>query len=169
MSQDPLLFINENIPMGQRQNPQDVRARHKDWINLYVFVPFAHYVLPSVRVLKTERIRHPQQRESIKGFIASSSQGSRHIQHSGREQEPRAQIYSSIYKFRTKTGSWQGLIGCRGFLVFTDWPVIIPLIGQLSSLWLARVIIPRKPQKHDSGIIFGLVHLSEPVMALVRL
>ena len=35
-----------------------------------------------------------------------------------------------IYKFRTKTGSWQGLIGCRGFLVFTDWPVIIPLIGQ---------------------------------------
>ena len=44
--------------------------------------------------------------------------------------EPWAQIYSSIYKFRTKTGSWQGLIGCRGFLVFTDWPVIIPLIGQ---------------------------------------
>ena len=44
--------------------------------------------------------------------------------------EPRAQIYSSIYKFRTKTGSWQVLIGCRGFLVFTDWPVIIPLIGQ---------------------------------------
>ena len=41
-----------------------------------------------------------------------------------------AQIYSSIYKFRTKTGSWQGLIGSRDFLVFTDWPVIIPLIGQ---------------------------------------
>ena len=66
-----------------------------------------------------------------------------------------------IYKFRTKTGSWQGLIGCRGFLVFTDWPVIIPLIGQSYH--------PRKPWKHDSGIIFGLVHLSEPVMALVRL
>ena len=44
--------------------------------------------------------------------------------------EPWTQIYSSIYKFRTKTGIWQGLIGCRGFLVFTDWPVIIPLIGQ---------------------------------------
>ena len=44
--------------------------------------------------------------------------------------EPWVQIYSSIYKFSTKTGSWQGLIGCRGFLVFTDWPVIIPLIGQ---------------------------------------
>ena len=83
--------------------------------------------------------------------------------------EPRAQIYRSIYKFRTKTGSWQGLIGCR-----VSWYL---LIGQLSSLWLARVIIPligqsyhpRKPRKHDSGIIFGLVHLSEPVMALVRL
>ena len=44
--------------------------------------------------------------------------------------EPQAQIYSSIYKFRTKTGSWPGLIGCRGFLVFTDWPVIIFLICQ---------------------------------------
>ena len=44
--------------------------------------------------------------------------------------EPWVQIYSSIYKFSTKTGSWQGLIGCRGFLVFTDWPVTIPLIGQ---------------------------------------
>ena len=143
-------------------------------------------VTPSVRVPKTERIRHPQQCKSIKGFIASSSQGSCHIQQSGVEQEPRAQIYSSINKFRTKTGSWQGLIGCRCFLVFTDWPVIIPLIGQsyhlsdwpeLSSLWLARVTIsligqsyhPQKSRKHDSGIIFGLVHLSEPVMALVRL
>ena len=87
-------------------------------------------VMPSVRVPKAERRRHPQQCKSIKGFIASSSQGSCHIQHSGVEQEPRAQIYSSVYKFRTKTGSWQGLIGCRGFLVFTDWPVIIPLIGQ---------------------------------------
>ena len=45
-------------------------------------------------------------------------------------QEPGAQIYSSIYKFRKKTGSWQGLIGCRGFLVLTDWPVIIFLTGQ---------------------------------------
>ena len=117
-------------------------------------------VMPSVRVPKTERIRHPQQYKGIKGFIASSSQGSCHTQHSGVEQEPRAQMYSSIYKFRTKTGSWQGLIGCRGFLVFTDWPVIIPLIGQSDH--------PRKPRKHDSGIIFGLVHLSEPVMALVR-
>ena len=35
--------------------------------------------------------------------------------------EPRPQIYSSIYRFRTKTESWQGLIGYRGFLVFTNW------------------------------------------------
>ena len=35
--------------------------------------------------------------------------------------KPRAQIYSSIYRFRTKTESWQGLIGYRGFLVFTNW------------------------------------------------
>ena len=118
-------------------------------------------VMLSVRVPKTERIRHPQQCKSIKGFIASASPGSCHIRHSGVEQEPRAQMYSSIYKFRTKTRSWQGLIGCRGFLVFTDWPVIIPLIGQCYH--------PRNPWKHDSGIIFGLVHLSEPVMALVRL
>ena len=99
---------------------------------LLPFTPVS--VMPSVRVPKTERIRHPQQCKSIKGFIASASPGSCHIRHSGVEQEPRAQMYSSIYKFRTKTGSWQGLIGCRGFLVFTDWPVIIPLIRQLSSL-----------------------------------
>ena len=96
--------------------------------------PHGQSVMPRVRVPKTERIRRPQQCKSIKGFIASSSQGSCHIQHGGVEQEPRAQIYSSVYKFRTKTGSWQGLIGCRGFLVFTDWPVIIPLIGQSYQL-----------------------------------
>ena len=78
-------------------------------------------VMLSVRVPKTERIRHPQQRESIKGFIASSSQGSCHIQHSGVEQEPGALDHSPIYRFRTETESWQGLIGCRSFLVFTNW------------------------------------------------
>ena len=41
-------------------------------------------------------------------FIASSSQGPGHIQHSGIEPEPRALDYSSIYRFRTKTGNWQG-------------------------------------------------------------
>ena len=35
--------------------------------------------------------------------------------------EPRAPIYSSDYRFRTTTESWQGLIGYRSFLVFTNW------------------------------------------------
>ena len=88
-------------------------------------------------------------------------------QHSGVEQEPRGQIYSSIYKFWTKMGSWQGLIGCKGFLVFTDWSVIIPLIGQsyhlsdwpeLSSpeapeAWLRDYFCPSAPlwACHGSG------------------
>ena len=78
-------------------------------------------VMPSVRVPKTERIRRPQWCKSMKGFIASSSQGSCHIQHSGVEQEPGALDHSPIYRFRTETESWQGLIGCRSFLVFTNW------------------------------------------------
>ena len=78
-------------------------------------------VMPSVRVPKTERIRRPQWCKSMKGFIASSSQGSCHIQHSGVEQEPGALDHSPFYRFRTETESWQGLIGCRSFLVFTNW------------------------------------------------
>ena len=84
-------------------------------------------VMPRVRVPKTERIRRPQQCKSTNGFYCQ-------LEPVESWREPRAQIYSSIYKFRTKTGSWQGLIGCRGFLVFTDWPVIIPLIGQSYQL-----------------------------------
>ena len=89
--------------------------------------------------------------------------------------EPRAQIYSSIYKFRTKTGSWQGLIGCRGFLVFTDWPVI-PLMGQSYHLsdwpelpspealeaWLRDYFWPSAPlwACHGSGEVVTVVVLS---------
>ena len=54
-------------------------------------------------------------------FIASSSQGPGHIQHSGIEPEPRALDYSSIYRFRTKTGNWQGWIGYKGFFASTNW------------------------------------------------
>ena len=85
-------------------------------------------VMPRVRVPKTERIRRPQQCKSTNGFYCQ-------LEPVESWREPRAQIYSSIYKFRTKTGSWQGLIGCKGFLVFTDWPVIIPLIGQSYHLY----------------------------------
>ena len=54
-------------------------------------------------------------------FIASSSQGPGHIQHSGIEPEPQALYYSSIYRLRTKTGNWQGWIGYKGFFASTNW------------------------------------------------
>ena len=54
-------------------------------------------------------------------FIASSSQGPSHIQRSGVEQGPRALNYSSIYRVKTKTGSGQGRIGCKGSLASTNW------------------------------------------------
>ena len=54
-------------------------------------------------------------------FIASSSQGPSFIQRSGVEQGPRALNYSSIYRIKTKTGNWQGQIGCKGSLASTNW------------------------------------------------
>ena len=54
-------------------------------------------------------------------FIASLSQGPGCIQHSGIKPEPRALDYSSIYRFRTKTGNWQGWIGYKGFFESTNW------------------------------------------------
>ena len=54
-------------------------------------------------------------------FIASSSQGPSYIQRSGVEQGPQALNYSSIYRLKTKTGSWQGQIGCKGSLASTNW------------------------------------------------
>ena len=54
-------------------------------------------------------------------FIASSSQGPSFIQRSGVEQGPRALNYSSIYRVKTKTGSWQERSGCKGSLAPTNW------------------------------------------------
>lgn len=54
-------------------------------------------------------------------FIASSSQGPGHIQHRGIKPESQALDYSSIYRFRTKTGNWQGWIGYKGFFESTNW------------------------------------------------
>ena len=54
-------------------------------------------------------------------FIASLSQDPSFIQRSGVEQGPRALNYSSIYRVKTKTGSWQGRIGCKGSLASTNW------------------------------------------------
>ena len=44
-----------------------------------------------------QRIRHPQQCKSIKGFIANSSQGPRLIQHSGIRQGPRVLNHLYFY------------------------------------------------------------------------
>ena len=45
---EPLLFTNENIPMGQicKIHMMSDRVRCKDWSNLYVFVPLPDYNLP---------------------------------------------------------------------------------------------------------------------------
>ena len=127
-------------------------------------------VMPRVRVPKTERIRRPQQCKSIKGFYCQLEPGlpSHPAQWSLDEsREPRFTVVFISLEQRQGVGKGWLAAGVSWYL----------LIGQLSSLWLARVITsltgqsyhPRKPWKHDSGIIFGLVHLSEPVMALVRL
>ena len=86
--------------------------------------------MPRVRVPKTERIRCPQQCKSIKGFYSQlEPELPSHPAQWSLDKSPEPK-YSSIYKFRTKTGSWQGLIGCRGFLVFIDWPIRGMMIGQ---------------------------------------
>ena len=54
-------------------------------------------------------------------FISSSSQDPSFIQCNGVEQGPRALNYSSIYRVKTKTGNWQGRIGCKGSLASTNW------------------------------------------------
>ena len=81
------------------------------------------------RVLLCPRSQSPELREqdihsnanAKREFIASSSQGQSFIQRSGVEQGPRALNYSSIYRVKTKTGNWQGRIGCKGFLASTNW------------------------------------------------
>ena len=54
-------------------------------------------------------------------FIVSLSQGPSYIQRTGVERGPRALNCSSIYGVKTKTGSWQGRIGCKGSLASTNW------------------------------------------------
>ena len=79
------------------------------------------YVMPAVQVPTAERTRHPRQCKRKREFITSSSQGPGYIQHSGIRPEPRSLYYSSIYRFRTKTGNWQGWIGYKGFFASTNW------------------------------------------------
>ena len=67
--------------------------------------------------------------------------------------EPRAQIYSSINRFRIKTESWQGLIGCRSSLVFTNWLIFLGCRGFLAfTKWLlATGGCPPRPNKLKPG------------------
>ena len=97
-------------------------------------------------------------------FIASSSQGPSHIQRSGVEQGPRALNYSSIYRFKTKTGSWQGRIDCKGSLASTNWLdfrsrglsqevfilVLISLNQATGSILIGRVLVPAEDDLSSS-------------------
>ena len=124
-------------------------------------------IMPRVRVPKTERIRCPQQCKSIKGFYCQLEPGlpSHPVQWS-LDESPKPRFTAVFISLEQRQGVGKGWLAAG-----VSWYL---LIGQSSSLWLARVIISLigqsyPPRKHDSGIIFGLVHLSEPVMALVRL
>ena len=54
-------------------------------------------------------------------FVASSGQDPSFIQCNGVEQGHRALSYSSVYRVKTKTGRWQGRIGCQGSLASANW------------------------------------------------
>ena len=137
------------------------------WITNIYSTFFFYIVMPRVRVPKTERIRRPQQCKSIKVFYCQLEPGLRsHPAQWSLEESPEPRFTAVFISLEQRQGVGKGWLAAG-----VSWYL---LIGQLSSLWLARVIIPLigqsyHPRKHDSGIIFGLVHLSEPVMALVRL
>ena len=80
------------------------------------------------------------------------------------EQEPRALNYSSIYKVKTKTGSCQGHIGCKGSLASTNWLefcvrglsqgvfilVLISLNQATGSTLIGRVLAPAEDDLSSS-------------------
>ena len=80
------------------------------------------------------------------------------------EQGPRALNYSSIYRFKTKTGSWQGRIGCKGSLASTNWLdfharglsqgvfilVLISLNQAIGSTLIGRVLAPAEDDLSSS-------------------
>ena len=89
-----------------------------------VHVPIYVIVMPRVQVPKTERIRRPQQCKSMKGFYFQLELGllPHPTQWSGaRSPEPR---FTAVF-IGLRTESWQGLIGCSSFLVFTNWLIFI--------------------------------------------
>ena len=92
-------------------------------------IAVVNMVILGNRILLCPRSQSPELREqdihsnanAKREFIAWLSQGPSFIQHSGVEQGPRALNYSSIYRVKTKTGSWQGRISCKGSLASTNW------------------------------------------------
>ena len=87
-------------------------------------------VMPRVRVPKTERIRCPQQCKSRKGFYFQLELGLRpHPTQWSGARSPKPRFIAVFIGFRTE--SWQELIGCRSFLVFTNWLIFIGCRGFL--------------------------------------
>ena len=80
------------------------------------------------------------------------------------EQGPWALNYSSIYRVKTKTGSWQGRIGCKGSLASTNWLefrmrglsqgvfilVLISLNQATGSILIGRVLAPAEDDLSSS-------------------
>ena len=77
---------------------------------------------------------------------------------------PWALNYSSIYRVKTKTGSWQGRIGCKGSLASTNWLdfcmrglsqgvfilVLISLNQATGSILIGRVLAPAEDDLSSS-------------------
>ena len=127
------------------------------------------------KVLLCSRSQSPELREqdihsnanAKREFIASSSQGPSYIQRSGVEQGPQALNYSSIYRVKTKTGNWQGRIGCKGSLASTNWLefcarglpqgvfilVLISLNQATGSILIGRVLVPAEDDLSSSVAI----------------
>ena len=91
-------------------------------------------IMPRVRVPKTERIRRPQQCKSIKGFYCQLEPGL--LSHSAQwslDESPKPRFTAVFISLEQRQGVGQGWLAAG-----VSWYL---LIGQSSSLWLARVII----------------------------
>ena len=92
------------------------------------------HVMPRVRVPKTERIRHPQQCKSIKGFYCQLEPGlPSHPAQWSLDESPQPRVTVVFISLEQRQGIGKGWLAAG-----VSWYL---LIGQ-SSLWLARVTIP---------------------------
>ena len=96
-------------------------------------------------------------------FIASSSQDPSFIQCNGVEQGHRALSYSSVYRVKTKTGRWQGRIGCQGSLASANWlefrlrglsrgvfVLVLISLNQATGSLIGRVLAPAEDDLSSS-------------------